>query len=241
MKLLGLLRIWKRNQQDRKDSIVPTQKVVLNQQELEMFQKIKNKPVKLEKEFRVKKVSRDRQLNEQEYFVFHDGTKITSLSHLRDFVAGLSEQAFLDKVMGKAEDIKAWLAQVFEQPLLGEQLVNSKSKQEFLGILENYLHPYTIVEEHDLAYEEFHRKLDKVLNRYDEVKELVREARRQGVNTFISQTKLLNIKPKIDYAALVKDEEELTHINAKLDEVLLELEEEKRIKKEEDENAIYQP
>ena len=239
MRLLRFFWTRKKQQKEQNNQIVPTEKVTLNQEELAMFHKIKDKPVKLEKEFRVIRVSKDKQLAEGECFVFPDGTKITSLGHLRDFVAGLSEQGFLDKVRSKAGEIKKWVAQVFEQPVLAALLAESKSKQEFLSVLENSLKPNIVVEELEARDEGFHRKLDALLTKYNQVKELVREARRQGVNTFISQTKLLNIKPKIDYATLVKDEDELAHINAKLDEILQELEEEKRIKKEEDENAIY--
>jgi hypothetical protein len=116
----------------------------------------------------------------------------------------------------------------FEQPVLAEQLAYAKSKEEFLGFLEQFLSPQREIEVREVEDEKFNKGLVELLHKLDGVKDLVREARRNGVDTFVSQTMLMNIKSKIAFAELNRDEWGLSQISARLDEVLAELEEEKK-------------
>ncbi len=238
MKFFSIFRRRKKTAQQ--DTLSKDIVIVLDKRESEMFNRIKDKPVVSDKQVVVKKVSKDKQLPEAQGFRFDDNTTVRSIAELRSYVAGLGKEQFQQRVAPKLKNLCEWISSMFDQPVLAARVSIANSFEQFLETLDSFLQPFLEVEEQEFRDENFNRQLEELLEKYQDTKAAVREARKQGVRTLISETKLMNIKPKIEYAELEHDYNMLLAISKKLDEVMDELDEEKRLKNEEDEqNAIF--
>lgn len=198
-----------------------SKEIVLNKEEKQIFEKIKNKTKELNK--------KEKSVEREFAFITDDFSLIYSISDLRNAIQRMSVNEFELFWQKHRENVSKWVKEHFEQTL-SQDLYKCNSKTEILDVLKNYLEVNTFEDEN------FTKAVEDVVERYQSVYEKVRSARKRGVNTFISQTKLINIKPKIDYCEISKDYEGLKKINNILNHILEDLEYEE--KKEEENNAI---
>ena len=218
MKLFGFFR---------KNVIKQEQKPIkLNAKEQKIFERLKDAPIKVEKKLTLKR--EDKQLKGEECFFMPGGRAICSLSELLNYIKTMNDGDFFWLVLSRKQDINSWILGLFGRPVLAEQLIQCHSKQEFIKTLNQGLSGSVNLEEQLNKDEGFYQMLDILKYRFEDVKEDVRQARKQGINTFIPQTKLMNIRPKIDFAEVKQDKEELSRISTKLDEIEDDLEFEKK-------------
>jgi len=200
--------------------------ITLNAEEQKIFERLKDAPVKVERRPTPKR--EDRQLKAEECFFLPGGKAICSLSELLNHIKTLNDGDFSWLVLSRKQDIQNWIISMLGKPVLAEQLIQCHSKQKFIKTLDQWLSGRVNLEEQLSRDEDFYQMLDILKYKFEDVKEDVRQARKQGINTFIPQTKLMNIKPKIDFAEVKQDKAELGRISSKLDEIEDDLEFEKK-------------
>ncbi len=204
---------------------VEFQPIILNDQEKKIFENIKNGPVK-SKKVTVNKISRDRILPEDKSFLLPGGKQVYSIFELKEIIITMNSGEFNWMILSRKSDLKQWVADQFDAPVLAEQIINCQKKEEFVGYLNSFLNPSIEVIEEENIDSHFEQMLENLVERFNEVKDSIQEARKHGVNTFISQTKVMNIKAKIHFAEVNQDTGELAKISTKLDEIMQELKEE---------------
>ncbi|MFH0874613.1 MAG: hypothetical protein V1859_01660 [archaeon] len=75
----------------------------------------------------------------EKYFYVHDGTIIRCIDELPIYLTSMDEQIFVFHVTEEKNDFASWIMGVFNESLLAEKVQNSKTKDEMINIIGEYM------------------------------------------------------------------------------------------------------
>ena len=86
----------------------------------------------------LKKANITQNIPEHQWFMLKNGKKLSSLTELKESLKHIDDETYFHHVNEYKNDFSSWIRQVFMDATLADKIINARSRNELISVLENW-------------------------------------------------------------------------------------------------------